>query len=134
MVDFNFVNICILVITFFVFSVLGWLMEVMLKYIQFHRFINRGFLIGPYCPIYGCGVVVISVVVGGIFGKHGTYGDIFLAGVVICGALEYFVSWYMEKAFHARWWDYSGKPMNLNGRIWIGNLVLFGLASVIIVK
>ena len=57
-----------------------------------------------------------------------------MAGFVICGFLEYMTSLYMEKMFHARWWDYSNKPMNLHGRIWIGNLILFGLASVIIVK
>lgn len=109
-------------------------MEVVLKYIQYKRFINRGFLIGPYCPIYGLGVVVITVIVGSIIGNEGTYIGIFLTGVIICGAFEYFVSFYMEKVFHARWWDYSNKPLNINGRIWIGNLVLFGLGSVIIVE
>ena len=57
-----------LTILFFVFSVIGWLMEVVLKWIQYGRFINRGFLIGPYCPIYGSGVVVITVLVGGLQG------------------------------------------------------------------
>lgn len=123
-----------LVILFFIFSVLGWMMEVTLKYIQLHRFINRGFLIGPYCPIYGGGVVAVTVLVGGLIGYKGTLIETFFAGFVICGALEYFTSWYMEKLFHARWWDYSQKPMNLYGRIWIGNLILFGIASVIIVK
>ena len=65
--------------------------------------------------------------------RKGTVGETFLAGMFVCGALEYFTSWYMEKVFHARWWDYSQKPMNLHGRIWIGNLILFGLASVVIV-
>ena len=125
--------VCQLVILFFIFSVLGWMMEVTLKFIQYHRFINRGFMIGPYCPIYGSGVVAITVLVGGLIGREGTMGETFLAGFVICGALEYFTSWYMEKLFHARWWDYSQKPMNLNGRIWIGNLILFGLASVVII-
>ena len=123
-----------LTILFFLFFVIGWLMEVVLKWIQYGRFINRGFLIGPYCPIYGSGVVVITVLVGGLQGREGTVGETFLAGLLVCGTLEYLVSWYMEKLFHARWWDYSHKPMNLNGRIWIGNLVLFGLASVVIVK
>ena len=123
-----------LVILFFIFAILGWMMEVILKYIKFHHFINRGFLIGPYCPIYGAGVVVVTVLVGGLIGYTGTIVETFFAGFVICGALEYFTSWYMEKLFHARWWDYSQKPMNLNGRIWIGNLILFGLASVVIVK
>lgn len=122
-----------LTLMFLIFSFLGWVMEVTLKYIQFHRFINRGFLIGPYCPIYGFGVVFITVVVGGLFGQKGSIIEVFFAGFVICGALEYFTSWYMEKMFHARWWDYSQKPMNLHGRIWIGNLILFGLASVLIV-
>ena len=126
-------TICQLVLLFFTFSCLGWLMEVALKFIQYRRFINRGFLIGPYCPIYGWGVVAVTVLVGGMIGREGTVIEIFWAGVVLCGALEYFTSWYMETLFHARWWDYSQKPMNLHGRIWIGNLLLFGAASVVIV-
>ncbi len=122
------------VIMAFIFSVLGWIMEVTLKFIQYHRFINRGFLIGPYCPIYGFGVVGVTILVGGLIGREGTYPETFMAGFVICGFLEYMTSFYMEKMFHARWWDYSSKPMNLHGRIWIGNLILFGLASVVIVK
>ncbi len=126
------INMFILV--FFLFSLAGWCMEVTLKFIQYHRFINRGFLIGPYCPIYGWGAVTVTVLVGGLLAREGTYGETCLAGTVICGALEYFTSWYMEKVFHARWWDYSQKPMNLHGRIWIGNLLLFGGACVVIVK
>lgn len=122
------------ILLIFIFSVLGWIMEVTLKYIQYHRFINRGFMIGPYCPIYGFGVAGVTILVGGFIGRHGTDAETFLAGFVICGFLEYMTSYYMEKMFHARWWDYSGKPMNLHGRIWIGNLILFGFASVLIVR
>ena len=122
------------VIMLFIFSILGWIMEVTLKFIQYHRFINRGFLIVPYCPIYGFGVVGVTILVGGLIGRAGTYPETFMAGFIICGFLEYMTSFYMEKMFHARWWDYSNKPMNLHGRIWIGNLILFGIASVIIVK
>lgn len=123
-----------LIIQFFFYSFAGWCMEVTLKYRQYHRFINRGFLIGPYCPIYGSGAVVMTVLIGGSVGSDRSYGETFLAAFIICGVLEYFVSWYMEKLFHARWWDYSQKPMNLNGRIWIGNLILFGLGGILIVK
>lgn len=126
--------ICKLILLLFFYSCLGWLMEVTLKYIEFHRFINRGYLIGPYCPIYGCGVVAMIVLVEEALRGRGSFGDVFLAGMVVCGALEYFVSWLMEKLFHARWWDYSKKPMNLHGRIWIGNIILFGLGSVIVIK
>lgn len=127
-------EICKLILLLFFYSCLGWLMEVILKYIEFHRFINRGYLIGPYCPIYGCGVVAMTVLVEEVLRGRGSFGDVFLAGMVVCGALEYFVSWIMEKLFHARWWDYSKKPMNLHGRIWIGNIILFGLGSVIVIK
>lgn len=126
--------ICKLILLLFFYSCLGWLMEVTLKYIEFHRFINRGYLIGPYCPIYGCGVVAMTVLVEEALRGRGSFGDVFLAGMIVCGALEYFVSWLMEKLFHARWWDYSKKPMNLHGRIWIGNIILFGLGSVIVIK
>ena len=122
------------VLLIFIFSVIGWLMEVILKYIQYHRFINRGFMIGPYCPIYGFGVAGVTILVGGFIGRQGTIPETFWAGFVICGFLEYMTSYYMEKMFHARWWDYSNKPMNLHGRIWIGNLILFGIASVLIVR
>lgn len=129
----NITLTCQLVILFFLFSCIGWLMEVLLKFIQYRRFINRGFLIGPYCPIYGIGSVAVTLLVGGLVGREGSVWEIFWAGYVLCGILEYFTSWYMEKCFHARWWDYSNKPMNLHGRIWVGNLLLFGIASVLIV-
>ena len=122
----------LLVLLFFTFSFLGWCMEVTLKYIQFHRFINRGFLIGPCLPIYGTGVTVITLSVYLVGGEFRTISGVFLASMISSGALEYFSSWIMEKLFHARWWDYSQKPMNLHGRIWIGNLLLFGLAGVIL--
>ena len=122
----------LLVLLFFTFSFLGWCMEVTLKYIQFHRFINRGFLIGPCLPIYGTCVTVITLSVYLVGGEFRTISGVFLASMISSGALEYFSSWIMEKLFHARWWDYSQKPMNLHGRIWIGNLLLFGLAGVIL--
>lgn len=121
------------IIMVFLYSCIGWLMEVILKFIEYKRFINRGYLIGPYCPIYGVGVGIITITVNH-FIRTGNCSEIFLIGMVICGIWEYFISWAMEKLFHARWWDYSQRPMNLNGRIWMGNLIAFGLGSVIICK
>ena len=95
---------------FFLFSFLGWVMEVVLVSIEYRRLVNRGFLLGPWCPIYGCGVTFVTIVVGGLLGYRGTWGDVFVAGFFLCGGLEYFTSWYLEKLFHARWWDYSKKP------------------------
>ena len=115
---------------FFLYSFAGWCMEVMLKYIQYHRLINRGFLTGPVCPIYGSGAVLITVVAEGVMPFESAYGTSFIISFVLCGAVEYLTSYFMEKRFHARWWDYSQKPMNLHGRVWIGNLLLFGAAGV----
>ena len=122
-----------LILLFFAYSLLGWCIEVTLKYIQFHRFINRGFLTGPICPIYGSGAALITLIVGGLSRLESGYGTTFALSFLICGAVEYLTSYCMEKRFHARWWDYSQKPMNLNGRVWIGNLVLFGLGGIAII-
>ena len=107
-------------------------MEVILKYRQYHRFINRGFLTGPVCPIYGCGAVLITVVIGNLTSVESGLVMTFSLSFVICGVVEYLTSLVLEKIFHARWWDYSQKPMNLHGRVWIGNLILFGLGGVAI--
>ena len=122
-----------LVLLFFVYAFAGWCMEVTLKYRQYHRFINRGFLTGPVLPIYGCGAVLITVVIGGLSGVESGFVMTFALSFVICGAVEYLTSLILEKRFHARWWDYSTKPMNLHGRVWIGNLILFGLGGVAII-
>ncbi len=122
-----------LVLIFFVYSFLGWCIEVVLKYIQFHRFINRGFLTGPVCPIYGSGAALITLVTGGVSRFESGIGTTFALSFLICGTVEYMTSYVMEKRFHARWWDYSRKPMNLHGRIWLGNLLLFGLGGIAII-
>jgi len=122
-----------LILMFFFYSFLGWCMEVVLKYIQLHRFVNRGFYTGPVCPIYGSGAVLITLVVQWLSPLESAVGTTFAISFLLCGALEYFTSLVMEKRFHARWWDYSQKPMNLHGRVWIGNLVLFGLGGVAVV-
>ena len=105
-----------LILLFFTYAFLGWCIEVTLKYFQFHRFINRGFLTGPWLPM------------------EFSVGTTFIVSFLLCGVLEYMTSYVLEKRFHARWWDYSQKPMNLHGRVWIGNLILFGLGGVVIVE
>lgn len=123
-----------LALVFFAYSFLGWCIEVTLKYIQYHRFINRGFFTGPWLPIYGSGATLITLAMSALSGVDASYGTTFAVSFFLCGTVEYLTSWFMEKRFHARWWDYSQKPMNLHGRVWIGNLVLFGLGGVLIVK
>lgn len=122
-----------LILVFFVFSFVGWCIEVTLKYRQFGRFINRGFLIGPWLPIYGCGAALITLTVAGLTPVERGIGTTFAISLIVCGLIEYMASYFMEKKFHARWWDYSQKPMNLHGRVWIGNLILFGIGGVAII-
>lgn len=123
-------NIEIYFLLFFTYAVVGWIMEVTLKLTTEKKFINRGFLIGPYCPIYGYGVLLITI----LLKKY--QDDIiatFIFSILICGLLEYLTSYFMEKFFHARWWDYSNKRFNINGRICLETLIPFGIMGCLII-
>ena len=113
-------------LVFMIYSFAGWLLETVLKSLWCRRFINRGFLIGPCCPIYGVGVLAITFLLEQY--KSDAVVTFFLAFIII-GVLEYITSIIMEKVFHARWWDYSKKPFNVDGRICLQNLLYFGFIS-----
>ncbi len=110
---------------FIIYSFLGWVWEVVLSLIQRHKFVNRGFLNGPYCPIYGVGVLLFLFIQ--TFTTRPV--ELFFIGAVTACTVEYITSWTMEKLFHARWWDYSDSPMNLNGRICLSGFLVFGAFS-----
>ncbi|MFR2570533.1 MAG: putative ABC transporter permease [Clostridia bacterium] len=118
------------ILIFFIYAIAGWIMETTTISIRNKKFVNRGFLVGPICPIYGYGVVLVSVL---LKKYQEDMVATFCMSIIICGLLEYFTSFFMEKIFKARWWDYSQKKFNINGRICLENLVLFGIASCIIV-
>ena len=122
-----------IILQFFIFGFAGWCMEVILKYRQFHRFINRGFLTGPILPIYGFGVILITIVVGNLASVESGVVMTFALSLVICGIVEYLTSFVLEKIFHARWWDYSHKRFNLNGRVCADTLIPFGLLGMLMV-
>ena len=112
---------------FYIYSIIGWIAET--TYVSFlkKKFIDRGFLIGPYCPIYGSGALIIIIYLTQYKENPLT---VFLMGMILCSILEYFTSYIMEKLFNARWWDYSKNKYNLNGRICLKNSSLFGLAGI----
>ena len=114
---------------FMIYAVAGWIMEVTCKIIQYKRFINRGFLIGPYCPIYGYGALLITFLLGRY--KYDAL-VLFVMAIVVCGTLEYLTSLVMEKMFKARWWDYSQRKFNINGRICLGTIIPFGILGLFI--
>ena len=114
---------------FMSYAILGWCMEVTCKLIEKKKFINRGFLIGPYCPIYGWGAVAITILLSRYMSDPIV---LFIMAIVICSILEYFTSYFMEKKYHARWWDYSSKKFNINGRICLETMIPFGILGVAI--
>lgn len=122
-------SLSLLFLYFFIYAVLGWCCEVVYCSIPAKKFINRGFLNGPYCPIYGVGAVIIV----GVLAPYINHPiSVFCVGLVLTSFLEYVTSWGMEKLFHAKWWDYSSYPFNLNGRICLKNSVFFGILCLIV--
>lgn len=114
---------------FISYAFLGWCMEVTCKLIQYKKFINRGFLIGPYCPIYGWGALTITILLKRYMEDPLV---LFVMSTLICSIIEYLTSYFMEKKYHARWWDYSNRKFNINGRICLETLVPFGILGVAI--
>ena len=116
---------------FILFSFIGWISEVIYVGVtSAHKFVNRGFLHGPLCPVYGFGGVVILMLPPSLYA---TWIPLFFASMILCTIVEYFVSWLMEKLFHTRWWDYSHYKIQLNGRICLLNSILFGFLGVVVI-
>lgn len=115
---------------FLIYSILGWISEVIYGFIFEKKFINRGFLIGPMCPIYGFGAIIMMLYLTQYRENPLT---VFIMGAVICTVLEYITSYLMEKIFKARWWDYSNYKFNVNGRVCLYLSCLFGLGGVVTV-
>ncbi len=117
-------NLTKIFLLFIIYSFLGWVVEVINNLIFDKRFVNRGFLIGPYCPIYGIGGLIATIFLTkykeSIFVTFGM-------SVIMFAILEYFTSYIMEKLFKARWWDYSQNKFNINGRVCLETLIPFGL-------
>ncbi len=140
-IGFQSVEISKAFIVFIAFSVTGWICEVCYVGIFFeHKFVNRGFLHGPLCPIYGVGGILIHLLPEKL---QNPVWVLFLSGTFFCSLVEYAGSWALEKMFHTNWWDYSdhkikinGKtiPLNINGRVCLKNSILFGIMTVVVIK
>lgn len=116
---------------FIIYSFLGWIVDIIGASLKSKKIVPRGFLIGPYCPIYGFGALLITF----FLSKY--QNDLFALFILACilgASLEYFTSYIMEKIFKARWWDYSYTKYNLNGRVCVKTTVAFGLLGVILIE
>lgn len=124
------------VLYFFFYSAVGWLVESIYCSCGERKLINRGFLTGPMCPIYGSGAVALSVCLSPIkrspaIPEWAEFIITLFLGMIICDFVEFMTSLIMEKMFHARWWDYSNKPFNIQGRICLQHTAYWGLGTVV---
>ena len=121
-------TISMLFLLFIIYSFLGLCMDMVVCYIATKEWVNRGFLIGPICPIYGCGCLLIILLLDRYLKDPIV---LFVMAMLLCSLLEYFTSYLMEKLFKARWWDYSHKKYNINGRICLDNIFAFGILGLL---
>ena len=120
-----------LILYFSAYSILGYILEITLCSLNEKKLVNRGFLFGPWIPVYGFGMLLV---LGATFSVKENFTLTFLTSTLVCSLLEYFTSWLMEKLFHIKWWDYSKTDKyNLNGRICLRNCLAFGIAGSLIV-
>lgn len=123
-------NFKIYFLLFIIYAFLGWVIEEINEVVTTKKFVNRGFLIGPYCPIYGFGGLIITFL---LTKYNNDLLILFVLSVVIFSCLEYFTSYLLEKLFDARWWDYTNRKYNLNGRICLETMIPFGLLGIFVI-
>ena len=116
---------------FFFYAFLGWCTEVCYAATVTGKFVNRGFLNGPWCPVYGFGVVIVLTCLEPL---QGNLPLLFLGSVALTSALEWLTGFLLEKLFHQRWWDYSSEPFNLGGYICLRFSLAWGLACLFVVE
>ncbi|MEG2750540.1 MAG: putative ABC transporter permease [Anaerorhabdus sp.] len=116
---------------FFIYAFLGWCAEVMFHTMITGKWVNRGFLNGPVCPIYGFGMLLILLVLDPL---KKNIVLLFVGSVILTSGLEFITGWVLKNLFHLTWWDYSNRPFNLGGYICLEFSIMWGIAGVIIVE
>ena len=121
---------------FLIYSFGGWVVEVIFHAVALGKVVNRGFLNGPVCPVYGFGVLSVFAMINTLqnSGYQMSEEMIFLFGVILATVVELIAGWLLDVCFHARWWDYSDKPLNFHGYICLEFSLIWGLAIVLVVK
>lgn len=121
-------GITILILLFFLFSFAGWIWEVGIHLVQDRMFVKRGVMAGPWLPIYGTGGVLMMVMLRKFTGKPLV---MFFLIMGLCGCMEYVTGWFLETFYHTRWWDYSAYTFQIQGRVCLLGLFLFGTGGMI---
>ncbi len=120
-----------LILYFFTYGFLGWCTEVAFASVKQSQFVNRGFLNGPICPIYGVGVSAVVVLLEP-WKNHLVL--LYIASVVLVTLIEGITGYAMDKIFHHKWWDYSNQPLNIGGYVCLLFSFVWGIACVLIMK
>lgn len=116
---------------FMIYSVMGWVFETCLVSVTNKQFVNRGFLNGPFCPIYGVGASLVYLLLTPL-GDH--YIILYFCGMLLTTAVEYMTAAIMEALFHTKWWDYSDRRYHIKGRVCLSVSILWGFFSIIMLK
>lgn len=119
-----------LILLYMLFSLIGWIWEVLRTVVRLGLLVNRGMLQEPYIAVYGTGGVLALVLLTRL--KKNPPVCI-AASMLVSAVAEYFTAWYCETMFHARWWDYTGYFLNLDGRVCAEGLLLFGMACALVI-
>lgn len=115
---------------FVIYAVIGWILEVSYAALDHGKFVNRGFLNGPVCPIYGFGGVTVIFF---LYPYRQQFVIVFLGAILLSTVLEYITGFILEKIFHQKWWDYSNYPFNLQGYVCLKFSILWGIACLLVV-
>lgn len=114
-----------------IYSFIGWCCEVGYAYKNQRKFVNRGFLHGPICPIYGvCALTMIAI----LESFKGNIFILFIIATIVVSTIEYFTGYLLEKIFKTKYWDYTEDPLNLHGRICLHFSLMWGVLAVLAVK
>lgn len=122
---------------FLIYSFIGWCVEVVFCAVTLGKAVNRGFLNGPVCPIYGFGMLAVLLLLRlAGFAQPQDAGAwlLFFGGMVLASAVELFAGWLMLRLFHARWWDYSNEPFNLGGFICLKFSLMWGAGAILVLR
>ena len=122
---------------FMIYSFVGWVIEVAYHAVTMGKVVNRGFLNGPICPVYGVGVSLVLVVMQGLARQNIETSNplvLFAVGIVLATLAELVAGFLLDKLFHARWWDYSNEKFNLNGYICLSFSIVWGLAIAFVLR
>lgn len=116
---------------FVIYSFVGWVLESVYKSVLQKKIVNSGFLIGPFCPIYGYGAIIMYYCLIGL--KNDIF-LLFISSFVILSIWEYIVGWLLEIVFKTKYWDYSNKFLNIGGRVCLLNSIFWGVLGVLFIK